>query len=203
MDSLLEKIIHSPKLPIYFKEIQNLLEEEQQKRQRFYEEMTEQEKAEFIEGKIVVHSPVKKWHNETCGNIYSLIKLHNQIYQLGFVGFEKILVRFTRNDYEPDICFFKKEKSTGFTDGQMFFPAPNFVAEILSESTEKHDRAIKFEDYALHGVEEYWLVHPEEKYVEQYFLKEGRITSTAIKDFSIPIQAIFEEKENLKTLQGF
>lgn len=214
MDALLETIIHSPKLPIYLKEIQQLLEEEKKKRQQFYEEMTEQEKVEFIEGEVVVHSPVKKRHNDVNGWLFRMMSIYNSIHSLGFVGFEKILIRLTRNDYEPDICFFKKEKSAKFTEDQMFFPAPDFVVEVLSDSTEKRDRGVKFEDYALHGVEEYWLVHPEEKYVEQYFLHQGKyelalkshtgeITSKAIQGFTIPIHAIFNEAENAKTVQGF
>ena len=43
--------------------IQAFVWEEQQKRERFYDEITEQQKAEFINGEIIVHSPVKIEHN--------------------------------------------------------------------------------------------------------------------------------------------
>ena len=211
MDTLLKSIINSPKLPMYFKEIQQVLENEQQKRQQLYEEMTEQEKVEFIEGEVVVHSPVKKWHNDAERRLLLLICAHNSIHNQGFVGYEKILIRLTRNDYEPDICFFKTAKSEKFTDNQMFFPSPDFVVEVLSESTEKRDRGVKFEDYALHRVEEYWLVDPEKKLIEQYFLengdyqlnlkaRDGTIESNVIDGFNIPIQAIFDEEINRKVL---
>jgi len=213
MDTLLQSIIKSPKLPFYFKEIEAILAQEQIKRKQFYEQMTEQEKVEFIEGTVVVHSPVNLKHNLISGNLYTLIKHYNQVYQLGLVGFEKILIQLTRNDYEPDICFFKNEKSASFTEDQMFFPAPDFVVEVLSKSTEKRDRGVKFEDYALHGVTEYWLVDPKKEIVEQYFLekgnymlnlkvKEGTIASTAIDGFTIPIKAIFDEIENLKAIKN-
>ena len=42
----------------------------------------------------------------------------------------------------------------------MKYPAPDFIAEILSPSTDERDRGIKFEDYAAHGVGEYWLLDP-------------------------------------------
>ncbi len=51
---------------------------------------------------------------------------------------------------------------------QMKYPAPDFIAEILSPSTESVDRITKFEDYAAHGVAEYWLIDPAKKIVEQY-----------------------------------
>ena len=83
---------------------------------------------------------------------------------------------------------------------------------MLSPSTEKYDHGIKFTDYALHGVSEYWITDPAQKLAEQYFLqgdvyalelkgKTGSITSTAITGFSIPVGAIFDEKENIKVLQ--
>ncbi len=48
---------------------------------------------------------------------------------LGEVGAEKVMIALTRNDYEPDISFFSKEKASKFTDDQMLFPAPDFVVE--------------------------------------------------------------------------
>ena len=90
---------------------------------------------------------------------------------LGFVGVEKILIQLTRNDYEPDVCFFNKQKTTNFKDQQKFFPAPDLIVEILSKSTAKRDRGIKFQDYEAHGVIEYWIIDPKNKTFEQYVLK--------------------------------
>ena len=36
------------------------------------------------------------------------------------------MITLTRNDYEPDICFFKKEKSDDFVENQTLFPAPDY-----------------------------------------------------------------------------
>jgi len=82
------------------------------------------------------------------------------------------MVELTRNDYEPDLCFWGKEKSAGFTDETMLHPAPDFVVEILSKKTAKTDRTTKFQDYADHGVPEYWIIDPRIKTVEQYWLSE-------------------------------
>ena len=73
------------------------------------------------------------------------------------------MISLTRNDYEPDICYFNKEKSQHFTDDQLLFPAPDLVVEVLSKSTEQTDRTIKFKDYENHNVLEYWIIHPIEK----------------------------------------
>jgi Uma2 family endonuclease len=136
------------------------------------------------------------------------------MHQLGCVAVEKALISLTRNDYEPDICYWNSTKAADFLPTQMQFPAPDLVVEILSKSTEKHDRGIKFDDYAAHGIGEYWLIDADRKMVEQYFIDKktgtyalhqkgstGSIKSKAIKQFEIPIQAIFDEKLNIQTLK--
>lgn len=50
---------------------------------------------------------------------------------------EKATIGLTRNDYEPDICFFTAEKAAQFTEDQMIFPTPDFVVE---NPLEKHRR---------------------------------------------------------------
>ncbi len=205
METVLEQILKSPRLYEYSAVIQQTIETEQQKRQRFYDEITEQQKAEFINGEIICHSPVRNQHAVASENLFALIKNHVRIKKLGKVRFEKALIKLTRNDYEPDICFFKKEKSDKFTKKTMFFPVPDFIVEVLSDSTKNVDRGIKFEDYAIHGVGEYWIVDSENEFVEQYilydnkyelFLKSnsGDIKSFEIQDFEIPIKSIFDDE---------
>jgi len=41
---------------------------------------------------------------------------------------------------------------------------------VLSPSTEKRDRGIKFRDYELHGVGEYWIVDTVAESVKLYLL---------------------------------
>lgn len=205
MTSILEPIFKSPRLKDYLSEIASFVKSEEEKRGHFYSTMTEQEKVEFINGEVITQSPVIVKHNVVSGNLYSLLKAYVFVNNLGFVGYEKILIKLTRNDFEPDICFFRKEMADSFSDKTMFFPAPDFVVEVLSKSTEKNDRGVKFEDYAFHGVKEYWIIHPENETVEQYILdeekvfqllvkvNEGNIHCKAIAGFDIPVQALFNE----------
>ena len=50
--------------------------------------------------------------------------------------------------------------------------APDLVVEVISPSTQRHDRLVKLDLYQRAGVREYWIVSPEEKSV-QVFLLEG------------------------------
>jgi len=168
--TVLEQLIQSPKLPLYLKQLQEILAKEQQKREEFYQTITESDKAEFINGEVVFQSPVKLQHDVASGALFRLISTFVAIHDLGHVGHEKIMISLTRNDYEPDICFFSKAKSEQFFPEQTRFPAPDFIAEVLSGSTEAKDRDIKFKDYAAHSVGEYWIVDPSREFVEQYIL---------------------------------
>jgi Uma2 family endonuclease len=214
METLVDQIIQSPRLPQYLKEIQAFWRKEEDKRKQFYKEIVEDRKMEFINGEIYFQSPVKLRHNEAGKLLLILMHTYAKASNLGFVGYEKMLVSLTRNDYEPDVCFWRKEKSSQFKPRQMQFPAPDLVVEILSESTEKIDRGIKFEDYAQHGISEYWIVDADTQLVEQYILEEGKyllkhkarnqetIFCQVLSGFNIPAIAIFDETENVRVLKS-
>jgi Uma2 family endonuclease len=216
--SLFDAVLQMPDAALFVRQVQTTLQKETDKRNAFYESVDENKKMEFINGEIVFHSPVMKRHNDATGLLYLLAKAYCSVKaQGGFVGIEKILIALTRNDYEPDMCYFSPEKACDFTPTQMKFPAPDWIVEVLSESTAGTDRSTKFRDYAAHGVKEYWIIDPDSETVEQYrlttlpegngyelFLKsrDGTISSIALNGFSIPVRAIFDERENLQALRN-
>lgn len=216
MSISLEAILADTKAPLLVEAARKALEAEALRRQEFREWVEEDVKAEFINGQIVVHSPVKRRHRIASELLFQLINIFVRLKKLGEAGHEKAMVSLTRNDFEPGIAFWSKEKSAQFDDETMFHPAPDFVVEILSKKTAKNDRNIKFEDYARHGVREYWIIDPNKQVVEQYglltemdssYLPYGKfvpgqdITSLAIPGFTIPVKAIFDEAVNLEALQ--
>ena len=212
-EQALQQILRSPYLPEAMRRLRAAARAEAKKRRYFYDVVTEQEKAEFINGEIVVHSPVKMRHSVASENLFTLLQMYVRKRGLGVVFHEKILIILTRNDYEPDICFFRMEKAADFTPDQSKFPPPDLAVEVLSESTEAIDRGIKFEDYAAHGVGEYWIVDPVAETIEQYLLQEGvyrlavkvktgSIASAVVAGFEIPVRAVFDGAEQLAALQA-
>lgn len=213
---IVDQIMEHSDAVLIVQHVQERLKDEQQRRWEFYDRINEDDKAEFVNGEILFHSPVVKIHNDATKYLLNLLMNYVDGHDLGFVGVEKILTRFTRNDYEPDICFFGNEKAAQFQDDQLFFPVPDFVAEVLSKSSQKsieHDTVTKFKDYEQHGVQEYWIIDPHDQTVEQYLLEEGRyrlvlkaaegsVHNHAVPGFSIPIAAIFDKKINRKVLQN-
>jgi hypothetical protein len=69
MEAVLDRLIHSPKLTIYVRQLEQVLTEEQSRRQQFYDSMDEQQKIEFINGEIVMQSPVKLEHEFISGSL--------------------------------------------------------------------------------------------------------------------------------------
>ena len=68
-DQALEQLLRSPRLPEAMRRLQAAARAEAKKRRYFYDVVTEQQKAEFINGEIIVHSPVKLRHavaSEIC-----------------------------------------------------------------------------------------------------------------------------------------
>lgn len=211
-DSLAEQIMERPDARLIMEEVSQMLEAERRLRQHFYETVREDEKAEFINGEIIVHSPVKKRHDNVSGNLYILLKTFVVKNDLGYVGHEKVMIGLSRNDYEPDICYFSKEKAQHFDDGQTIFPAPDLVVEVLSSGTRLRDYGVKLEDYEAHKISEYWIVDAKARTLEQRtldgdryalrntFLIDDELHSLTLSGFAIPMRAMFEEKAYLDAL---
>ena len=56
--------------------------------------------------------------------------------------------------------------------------APDFIIEILSPSTARHDRIVKFNKYLKAGVKEYWIVDPELNAVHAFILRGNVYVAT-------------------------
>ena len=213
--NLLEQIKKSPSAHLVLQEAIKFLSDETEKRTAFRNWIDESMKAEFINGEAILHSPIRRKHLKISDLLSRILSIHVSNKKLGVVQVEKAMISLTRNDYEPDICFFGNKKADLFTADQMLFPAPDLVVEILSKSTAKRDRGIKFEDYAAHGITEYWIIDPDKQKIEQFALLgdlkeyfpiatvyyDDDIKSKVVEGFEIPLAAIFDEHTNIEALR--
>jgi len=217
----LEKdLLEIPDLPMLLEKLHHHLDDEKIQRQEFRSWVTEEMKAEFINGSVVMHSPASEDHNEATSNLHGVMSFYVNLHKKGKVRIEKALVGMTRNDYEPDIAFWRKEVAAHFQPNMNVYPIPDLVIEVLSPEAEniKWDIKIKFADYAAHLIPEYWIVDPRKKTVEQYILSDteartyelhkkvaiqDQIESIALAGFAIPVKAIFDAETNAQTIQNF
>ena len=139
---------------------------------------SENERIEIINGEAVMMAPPTRIHQKI------LMELSRQL--ANFLEGKKcevypapFAVRLFEKDgdtpeevdtmVEPDIsvvCDHSKLDKHGCKG------APDLVVEILSPSTQRHDRLVKLDLYQRAGVREYWIISPEEKSV-QVFLQGG------------------------------
>lgn len=211
--AILQSLLDSPALPELLEEAHKAMVREQKLREKFYADITlEDQKWEFINGEVIMHSPALNRHLLATKHLFSIMDAHVRLKNLGVVHSQKAMTCFPRNDYEPDISFFGLTKARLTGPDTLRFPIPDLIVEVLSPSTEARDRGIKFQDYALHGVAEYWIIDPVTESVELYRLAgevyppterqtEGLLCSDAIAGFEIPVRAVFEEAENLRMLR--
>ena len=213
MDSILEPLMRSPKFPRLVDELNEARRREEIARAAFRAKLQDGVREEFINGEVIQHMTARDQHTTTVRNIARLMDVFAQVKECGAVRTEQALTAFSRNDYAPDICFWMRENADQFEPMTVIYPVPALICEVLSPSTESRDRGVKFDDYAAHGVAEYWIVDCGSRVLEQYFerggqfelggkLTTGRIASRAVSGFEMPVAAAFDEKVNLETLRS-
>ena len=209
---ILDSLMNAPDLPELLDEASRAWAREQRLRQKFYADITPEHKWEFIQGQVIMHSPALNRHLLATQRFYNLLNAYAITRKLGEVRVEKAMTSFPRNDYEPDVIFFGQTKSALIDVDTLNFPIPDLIVEVLSPSTEQRDRGIKFKDYALHGVAEYWIIDTMAETVELHRLEgtlyppvtpqaEGLLSSDVVPGFELPVRAIFDETENLSALR--
>ena len=170
----------------------------------------EDERIELVYGRLVMMATPLRIHQKVSGELFS--QLHEylkgkkcEVYHAPFA------VRPFEEDgdfpedvdtvVEPDIsviCDPDKLDAFGCKG------APDLVIEILSPSTQRHDRVTKFNLYQRAGVREYWIVDPAARMVSVYSLKDGYYCAAAygtdssvrvgvLDDCTIDLSTVFPE----------
>lgn len=66
------------------------------------------------------------------------------------------------------------ENTTGhLVDGRYWCGAPDLVIKVISPSTGRNDRDVKYRLYERYGVRAYWMVEPEAAFLEVYRLENS------------------------------
>ena len=130
---------------------------------------------EKVDGVVRDMSPAPGYqHGIINGNIYTIIR-QGLKGSLCLVSIENLDFKYhpeVNDDYLcPDIMVICDRKHL---KGGSYSGVPKFIAETLSPSTAKRDRREKKDIYERAGVEEYWIVLPQGKSPDIYYLEEGK-----------------------------
>ena len=146
----------------------------------------ESERIELIDGYPVIMAPPVRRHQEISGELFGQLREYLKGKKCKVYAAPFAVRLFEQNsDYpedvdtlvEPDIsvvCDASKLDNIGCKG------APDLVIEILSPTTQRHDRVTKFNLYQQAGVREYWIVDPDGKSVQVFVLDGGHYVA---KDF--------------------
>lgn len=135
----------------------------------------EDERWEIIDGTAYMQAAPSRIHQEISGELHRQFANYLQgkpcrVYHAPFCV--RLDVEKEDNDIknvvEPDItvvCDSSKLDERGCKG------SPDMIIEILSLSTGKKDKVIKFNKYEKAGVKEYWILEPDQKLVSVFLLQ--------------------------------
>ncbi len=104
-----------------------------------------------------------------------------------------------RTMVQPDIVILCDQKKN---TARNIYGAPDFVLEVLSESTRRKDLIIKLNKYMTAGCREYWIIDPESCQVIVYDFENGRFPLNYSFDDDIPVNISGGEcKVNLRGMR--
>ncbi len=77
------------------------------------------------------------------------------------------------NVVQPDVLWVAEGGACKPVEGKYLRGAPDLTAEILSPGTALRDKKDKFRLYEKFGVREYWIIDPDEAFLEIWAPREG------------------------------
>ena len=114
-----------------------------------------------------------------------------------FAPFDVVLSMF--DIVQPDVLFITASRADILTKKNVQ-GAPDLVVEVLSESNRAYDLQVKHKTYERLGVDEYWIVDPEDRSVKVFRRAGARFAVAAIGDtltspllpgFALPLRDLF------------
>jgi Uma2 family endonuclease len=171
----------------------------------FYRLANEDSDWEYLDGRIVMHSPASRRHEDMFRFLLTLFS--------GFLDERKGAVvlgsRYPMRldpDWspEPDLMVVKDSRRHLMT-AQRLEGAADLVVEIVSESDPRLDYREKLPRYREAGIEEIWIVDPFQKQVhvetksgkqdyQVVSISSGRLESSSIPEFWIDCSWLWQEK---------
>ena len=182
--------------------------------EEFFRSAPEDQKAELIDGVMIVHSPPLVIHEKLQGFLYTLLRTYVEESDSGEVLGSRTPVELeAEQTYEPDILFVARERAD-IVEAKGVFGAPDLVIEILSAGTVHHDRGPKFRAYERVGVRELWLIDPygpagtefyqlqEKRFVPVMPDSDGILRSAAVPGFWIDVAWLWPSERFIPVRQA-
>ena len=146
------------------------------------------ERAEIINGEPVMMAPPTTAHQLISGEIFRQLANYLEGKKCRAIPAPSAVRLFEKDGeapedidtmVEPDISIVC---DTTKLDKHGCKGAPDMVVEILSPSTQRHDRLVKLGLYQRAGVREYWIVDPDSSTVQVFLQRDGSLQLHEVYD---------------------
>ncbi len=150
----------------------------------FLELIREDQKADLIDGVIYLASPENIDHNKLLGWLYKVLGSFIEERELGVLTINRVAYRLSdKTAPEPDLAFVRKERErqierTGHMEGP-----PDLAIEIVSPDSSRRDYVRKRSRYEEAGVEEYWIIDPDEQKAVFLVRESGRFVEAQLDGY--------------------
>jgi Uma2 family endonuclease len=144
---------------------------------------------ELIDGTAYVREPPSptRSHQEIVGELYhqAAYALEDRLCRVYVAPFDVRLPKSTEEDdqvdtvVQPDVLIVSDLKKL---DARGMRGAPDWVAEVLSPSTARHDQSVKLSAYERAGVREVWFIDPIDRTLTIYQLEAGCYGRATIRE---------------------
>lgn len=155
----------------------------------------ERTRAEWVNGEVILMSPITYDHDHIQGWLYRLISDFVEDRDLGDVCSTEFWLRLPNVPSRrlTDLFFVAKGREAGFQrlsskksgPATCFNGAADLVLEVVSPDSVERDYAQKFAEYQAAGVREYWIIDPMEKQAVAYERVKGKFRRIPSKNHAI------------------
>ncbi len=158
---------------------------------------------EFVDGEVVVASPVDIRHQRMVGFLTALAREFCEARDMGEVLNGPAALRLRPElAREPDIFVLPPEEAA-HARGSRIEACPCLIIEVTDADSERRDLIEKPLEYAARGVPDYWSVHLGKRRVavfrgrkgvpKQTVVRSGRLESTGLPGFWIDVAWLWQD----------
>ena len=162
--------------------------------EEFLEWCDEKTFAEWVDGEVILMSPVSLEHQDLAAFLAALLRHFAEANNSGLVLTAPFLMKLAvrPSGREPDVMFIARERLGDLKNVYLDGPA-DLAIEVISPESRTRDRKDKYYEYQQAGVREYWWFDPIRREVEFYRLNdEGLYRAVPVGDDDIFRSAVLE-----------
>lgn len=155
--------------------------------EEFLEWYDEETPAEWVDGEVILMSPVSSRHEILAAFLSALLQHFVEANDLGLILRDPFLMKLARrpSGRAPDVMFIARERLGDLKN--LFLDGPaDLIIEVISPESRTRDRRHKYSEYEQAGVREYWLLDPLRKQADFYRLNhQGEYVSVTVAEDGI------------------